>query len=558
MSTRLVVKTIQGDGSGGSVVGDLSFEVLADAAETVGALKLRIASCAGLPSERVRLVSAGQQWLDPTPVGSYAPLDGATVFCVTGGLAARAGSSASASQVPGRGGYAGADARPEALGASSLDPSCGSSPSPAAAAAAAPSSQALRAGLYRRLAEDPEMLQGILQCHPRLSRLMEEQPAFARLMGDPEHLRRTALAIANPSLRQEMTRAADTAIGRLDVMPGGRDALVQAYREISSPLYEALGPPAQSASDASTRGATVADGASLVSADGSPAAATAGGPNRQAMPNPWFAGGGAAEAPAAQPAPTRPPSALAAGASTQGFLGRDFGEQGERSPAALAAMASVLGGARRAASWNASAPDAASSDAPQPAGVEEQPSGSPLDMLVAMRRMLEQSQARQRLLQDLLTERFGASGAAAAVAGALAQPPLDGALAPPPPFVAPEEPSTGSTAEPLVPLQATSLQLGPSMPLGSPLVPLDGATSLLGVQTASDGAAIPRSRAAAPEGSVAACAVAGANTCVATPDAGASAGADLSGTGMSGHAGEPTAVGADGGSGSDRPPTSAS
>jgi len=46
--------------------------------------------------------------------------------------------------------------------------------------------------------------------------------------------------MANPSLMREMQRQQDTAMGRLDVMPGGHQALARMHREVLDPLHSSI------------------------------------------------------------------------------------------------------------------------------------------------------------------------------------------------------------------------------------------------------------------------------------------------------------------------------
>merc|ERR1719160_1755622 len=92
---------------------------------------------------------------------------------------------------------------------------------------------------------DPAMMQSMIRMNPQLSQLMEERPEIARMLEDPEMLQQSMRMIANPSLMREMTRNADRAIGNLDAMPGGHNALRRAHEEYADPLYAAMGPGAE-------------------------------------------------------------------------------------------------------------------------------------------------------------------------------------------------------------------------------------------------------------------------------------------------------------------------
>merc|ERR1719395_245736 len=87
---------------------------------------------------------------------------------------------------------------------------------------------------------DPEMIRSMIRMHPQLGNLMEQRPELARMLEDPEIVRQSMEMIRNPSLMREMQRNADRAIGQLDAMPGGHNALVRAHQDISDPLMNAL------------------------------------------------------------------------------------------------------------------------------------------------------------------------------------------------------------------------------------------------------------------------------------------------------------------------------
>merc|ERR1712080_741855 len=93
---------------------------------------------------------------------------------------------------------------------------------------------------------------------------------------------------ANPSLMREMTRNADRAMGQLNTMPGGMNALQRAHEDFADPLYAAL---------------SGQDGADGVAGMNSYEQETQGLPNNEALPNPW--GAPTPASPATSPAPAQ-------------------------------------------------------------------------------------------------------------------------------------------------------------------------------------------------------------------------------------------------------------
>merc|ERR1740123_2217780 len=134
--------------------------------------------------------------------------------------------------------------------------------------------QMLQNPMVQQMMSDPEMMRSMIRMNPQLNQLMERQPEIARLLEDPEVLQQSMRMAANPSLMREMTRNADRAIGQLDVMPGGHNALVRAHEEIADPLFDALAGGTATSEDT----ATPASGY---------AAQTEGRPTNEALPNPW-------------------------------------------------------------------------------------------------------------------------------------------------------------------------------------------------------------------------------------------------------------------------------
>merc|ERR1719159_728683 len=94
--------------------------------------------------------------------------------------------------------------------------------------------------MMQQMLSDPETMRALMRMNPQLNRLMEQRPEIARLLEDPEMLRQSMQMATNPALMREMMRNSDRAMGQLDVMPGGHNALRRAHEEFADPLYEAM------------------------------------------------------------------------------------------------------------------------------------------------------------------------------------------------------------------------------------------------------------------------------------------------------------------------------
>merc|ERR1740121_750468 len=134
--------------------------------------------------------------------------------------------------------------------------------------------QMMQSPMVQEMMGNPEMMRGMMRMNPQLNQLMETRPEIARMMEDPEVMRQAMQMATNPSMMREMTRNQDLAIGRLDAMEGGHNALVNAHNNSADPLFQAL-----SGGDG---------GVSAASAEAY-SAQTDGPINSEALPNPWGA-----------------------------------------------------------------------------------------------------------------------------------------------------------------------------------------------------------------------------------------------------------------------------
>merc|ERR1719401_2225167 len=128
--------------------------------------------------------------------------------------------------------------------------------------------------MVQQMMSDPEMMRSMIRMNPQLNQLMEQRPEIARMLEDPEVMQQSMQMMRNPSLMREMQRNADRAIGNLDVMPGGHNALVHAHEDVVDPLMAAF-----SGSGHGSEGVDLNLAAYAQQAEGSP--------NNDTLPNPW-------------------------------------------------------------------------------------------------------------------------------------------------------------------------------------------------------------------------------------------------------------------------------
>merc|ERR1719316_2293803 len=100
--------------------------------------------------------------------------------------------------------------------------------------------QMMSSPMMQQMLSDPETMRAMMRMNPQLNRLMEQRPEIARILEDPEMLRQSMQMATNPALMREMMRNSDRAMGQLDVMPGGHNALRRAHEEFADPLFSAM------------------------------------------------------------------------------------------------------------------------------------------------------------------------------------------------------------------------------------------------------------------------------------------------------------------------------
>mmetsp|Transcript_66758 Transcript_66758/g.159671 ORF Transcript_66758/g.159671 Transcript_66758/m.159671 type:complete len:495 (-) Transcript_66758:227-1711(-) len=307
MSVNLLIKFVR-QGTASETQREVSVDF--ESTRTVEELKEQIASQFELPKDHIRLVCAGRVWENAASVGSYSPADGATVYCLNNPPRQMPASSQQTLQQ--------VNPLQDMMGGL---PPVSNSGDPFEQMMAQTQRQMMQnpemmqsimsQPAVQSMLSDPETLRAMMRMNPRLNQLMESRPEIARLLDDPATLQQSMQLMANPSLMREMTRNADRALGQLDAMPGGHEALLRAHEDYLDPLYNAM----------------------TGSEDGSAAELptytqqTQGAPNTAALPNPW--GPAPAAATSANPAPAadasnaqaaRPPSAATPAPAANPFL----------------------------------------------------------------------------------------------------------------------------------------------------------------------------------------------------------------------------------------------
>lgn len=298
MSVNLVIKALRPSGQP-----PLEIPLDIETSATVEELKEQIAPQVDLPKDHIRLVCAGRIWDDAHTVGSYGASNGSVVHCLNN-PPKQAPATAEQRLQP-------ADPMQSlmGMGGGMGFGSTGSSNDPMQNMMAQAQRQMMQnpemiqqlmnMPMVQQMLSDPETIRAMARMNPQLNQLMEQRPEIARILEDPEVMQQSMRMIANPALMREMTRNADRAIGQLDAIPGGHNALRRAHEEFADPLFDAL------------TGRANANGQGAVTDYSQP---TQGTPNIEALPNPW----GPPQA-AASPPPAAAPLAAATGVPAGGF-----------------------------------------------------------------------------------------------------------------------------------------------------------------------------------------------------------------------------------------------
>jgi len=309
MSLNLVIKKTGVSGASR----ELSIDV--DPSATVAELKEQISAGVELPSQNIRLVCAGRVWDNVATIASYNPGAGSIIHCLNNPTRAVPESAAQTLSVANPMQQMMASAMPPPTNSSDPFEQMQAQVQQQMAQNPEMMQQMMNSPMMQQMMSNPETLRGMMRMNPRMNQLMEQRPEIARMLEDPELMQQSMRMMANPELMREMTRNQDRAMGQLNVMPGGHQALVNAHADLMDPLHAAMS------------GGNAASGTAQPTYDDAVAA-----PNNEALPNPW--GGPPASTPAPAPTATMPATPTwsapppASAATAVPPLASAFGQQG--------------------------------------------------------------------------------------------------------------------------------------------------------------------------------------------------------------------------------------
>ena len=253
------------------------FSVEADPQMAIEDFKSMIAVRADIPRDQQRLVYRGQLMRDGTTLSGNLIQENSIIHLIRQTIGRPGGPVSQSSASPGT-------LASSALNLASFQQHLMSNPDTM--------QQMLNSPAMQALLGNPDVMRSIINMNPQMKNLMESNPEIASLLNDPDFLSRSMEAVRNPSIMREMMRNTDRAMGNIESIPGGFQALQKMYSEIQEPLWQATSGGHSSATSAAP--VNYSNQSTL-------------GPNNQPLPNPWGAGGpgglgGAAPAGSAIPA----------------------------------------------------------------------------------------------------------------------------------------------------------------------------------------------------------------------------------------------------------------
>lgn len=96
--------------------------------------------------------------------------------------------------------------------------------------------------MFQELFSSPELMEAILMSNPQFKEMTEKNPELGHLFKSKKFLQEMAQNMSNPARMKEMMRSADTAMARLDTIPGGFDAMRQLYGTMNDASGTGLDP----------------------------------------------------------------------------------------------------------------------------------------------------------------------------------------------------------------------------------------------------------------------------------------------------------------------------
>lgn len=191
--------------------------------------------------------------------------------------------------------------------------------------------------MMQQMAENPSSMLGAIEQNPQMQQLFDQNPELRDALQDPELLRRSMRAAADPEYMRAMMEQRDRAMNNIQSQPGGFNALRRLHSEIQEPMLEASQAAARNAIGADMPSLAAQHAQEQANASLNSARARMNSPNSQALPNPW--GGN----PSSTATPSSPPAAANANSMANPFA-RVLGNMGvnEGAPAAGPAGIGVL------------------------------------------------------------------------------------------------------------------------------------------------------------------------------------------------------------------------
>jgi len=128
--------------------------------------------------------------------------------------------------------------------------------------------------MMQSMMDNPQLMQNLVQNNPQMQQLLQQNPELRHVLEDPEMMRRSMQMMRDPSLQQQMMRNQDLAMGQIENMPGGFNALRRMYQDVQEPMMDAMTIQPETNTSNTTNNSAASRGGSMPNPWGSPTPTT--------------------------------------------------------------------------------------------------------------------------------------------------------------------------------------------------------------------------------------------------------------------------------------------
>merc|ERR1711907_613469 len=90
--------------------------------------------------------------------------------------------------------------------------------------------------MMEQMAQNPSGMLGMMEQNPQMQQLFEQHPELRDALEDPELMRRSMRAAADPNYMRAMMEQQDRAMSNIQSQPGGFNALRRMHSELQEPM----------------------------------------------------------------------------------------------------------------------------------------------------------------------------------------------------------------------------------------------------------------------------------------------------------------------------------